>query len=214
MSVSGAFSKRAANPAPPLSREMPPKSHLRRIDPGRGNAQGKKPSSRSRDRSHRKVDRRRRPHGPPRTGDAGTGTCLHRGGTILVVAPADSKTSGAQNKIDKLSSNPIDAFVGAKLAENHLSFSEEAAPATLIRRLSYDLTGLPPTPDEVAAYLEQARYDPGAAFSVAGRSTSRHPGLRRNAGPGTGSISRAMPIPTDSRKRISNESTPGDFATT
>ena len=47
----------------------------------------------------------------------------------------------------------IDRFVAAKLKEHGLAPSEEADRATLIRRLSLDLTGLPPTEDEVAAYL-------------------------------------------------------------
>lgn len=46
----------------------------------------------------------------------------------------------------------IDAFVLAKLRENGLRPAPPADRATLIRRLTFDLTGLPPTPDEVAAY--------------------------------------------------------------
>ncbi len=53
-------------------------------------------------------------------------------------------------KADK-SGNPIDAFIAAKLAENKLTFSSEADPRTLLRRVSFDLTGLPPTPEEVQA---------------------------------------------------------------
>ena len=48
--------------------------------------------------------------------------------------------------------NPIDAFVGAKLAERGLGFSPEASPETLIRRVSLDITGLPPTPEQADAY--------------------------------------------------------------
>lgn len=40
--------------------------------------------------------------------------------------------------------NPIDAFVRVELEKNGLSFSDEADSATLARRLSFDLTGLPP----------------------------------------------------------------------
>ncbi len=49
--------------------------------------------------------------------------------------------------------NPIDQFVLAKLAENKLQPSAKADKFTLIRRLSYDLTGLPPNPEEVDAFL-------------------------------------------------------------
>ena len=49
--------------------------------------------------------------------------------------------------------NPIDAFINARLAENKLSPAPEADPRTLVRRLYYNLIGLPPTPEEVAAFL-------------------------------------------------------------
>ena len=48
--------------------------------------------------------------------------------------------------------SPIDAFILAKLREKRLQQSPEAGRQTLIRRLTYDLHGLPPTPEEVAAF--------------------------------------------------------------
>ncbi|MEM9801651.1 MAG: DUF1549 domain-containing protein, partial [Planctomycetota bacterium] len=48
--------------------------------------------------------------------------------------------------------HPIDAFVRARLLERGLDLSEPADDWTLIRRLSLDLTGLPPTPEEAQAY--------------------------------------------------------------
>ena len=56
----------------------------------------------------------------------------------------------------------IDRFVKAKLGEHRLAPSEEADRATLIRRVSLDLTGLPPTEAEVAAYLADTQ--DGAAY--------------------------------------------------
>ena len=50
--------------------------------------------------------------------------------------------------------NPIDAFVLARLEKEGLKPSEEADKARLIRRVTLDLTGLPPTPDEVDAFLK------------------------------------------------------------
>lgn len=50
----------------------------------------------------------------------------------------------------------IDAFLLAKLREKGLSFAPEADKRTLIRRATFDLLGLPPTPEEVAAFLADA----------------------------------------------------------
>jgi hypothetical protein len=49
--------------------------------------------------------------------------------------------------------NPIDAFVWLRLREAKLEPSPIADPRSLIRRLYFDLTGLPPTPEEVAAFV-------------------------------------------------------------
>ena len=49
--------------------------------------------------------------------------------------------------------HPIDAFVRETLAQNNLSPTQEADKATLYRRLSFDLIGLPPSPEDLAAYL-------------------------------------------------------------
>lgn len=58
--------------------------------------------------------------------------------------------------IDSLARNDLDRFLLARLTEQALSFSPEADRRTLIRRLYFDLIGLPPTPQEV----EQFAADP------------------------------------------------------
>ena len=54
------------------------------------------------------------------------------------------------------SGKSIDDFISAKLAENKLTLSPPADPRTLIRRLYFDVTGLPPTPEQ----LQSAIRDP------------------------------------------------------
>src|SRR2546425_12779373 len=49
--------------------------------------------------------------------------------------------------------NPIDAFILAKLREKGLAPSPQTDRRTLIRRLCFDLIGLPPTPEEMDAFL-------------------------------------------------------------
>ena len=49
--------------------------------------------------------------------------------------------------------NPIDAFLLDRLQQDGLSFSPEADRRTLIRRLAFDLIGLPPSPEEIDAFV-------------------------------------------------------------
>jgi mono/diheme cytochrome c family protein len=59
----------------------------------------------------------------------------------------------------KWARNPIDRFVLARLERENIAPSPEANRATLIRRLSLDLIGLPPTPEEVDAFVTDASAD-------------------------------------------------------
>jgi hypothetical protein len=55
--------------------------------------------------------------------------------------------------------NEIDWFVLARLEREGLAPSPEADRATLLRRVTLDLTGLPPTPDEVEAFRQDPSYE-------------------------------------------------------
>jgi hypothetical protein len=60
--------------------------------------------------------------------------------------------------------HPIDYFIEKKLEENSLKSSPQADATTLIRRVSLDLTGLPPTPSEMDAFIQAAAKDADAAY--------------------------------------------------
>jgi len=62
--------------------------------------------------------------------------------------------------------NAIDHFVHARLAKDGLKPSPEASPETLIRRISLDLTGLPPTPKEVTAFVSAFRHNPSSTVEA------------------------------------------------
>ncbi|MEN9675360.1 MAG: hypothetical protein RIS76_1256 [Verrucomicrobiota bacterium] len=55
--------------------------------------------------------------------------------------------------------NPVDAFLQARLTEHGLKPPAPASRRTLIRRVTYDLTGLPPTPEEVEAFVSDPSID-------------------------------------------------------
>jgi hypothetical protein len=68
-----------------------------------------------------------------------------------LIAPTKVSLPNTKNK--NWAINPIDHFILARLEKKGLSPSAEADRRTLIRRLSFDLTGLPPSPAEVDAFL-------------------------------------------------------------
>jgi mono/diheme cytochrome c family protein len=59
----------------------------------------------------------------------------------------------------KPASGSIDSFLLARLRQKGLGFSPEASRQTLIRRVTFDLTGLPPSPEEVAAFVANGDYE-------------------------------------------------------
>jgi len=62
--------------------------------------------------------------------------------------------------------NPIDRFILTELESRGITPSAEAEPATLIRRLTLDLTGLLPAPERVASFLTAYRTDPDRATTA------------------------------------------------
>ena len=60
--------------------------------------------------------------------------------------------------------NPIDAFILKRLEEQGLSPSEPAQLERVLRRLTFDLTGLPPTIAEIDQFLADAKVDPNVAY--------------------------------------------------
>ena len=60
--------------------------------------------------------------------------------------------------------NAIDAFVRAKLRDKGLEPSAQASPQVIIRRLNFDLLGLPPSPEEVKAFAAALEKNPDEAI--------------------------------------------------
>ena len=86
--------------------------------------------------------------------------------------------------------NPIDRFVFSGLDQAKIPQNPRASKETLIRRLSFDLTGLPPSADQVEEYVHDT--SPGATEKLIDKLlASPHSG---NVGAATGSIWRDMPI--------------------
>lgn len=61
--------------------------------------------------------------------------------------------------VDEWVANPIDAFIAHRLAQEELSPAPEADRRTLIRRVTLDLIGLPPTVEEVESFVADERPD-------------------------------------------------------
>ena len=68
---------------------------------------------------------------------------------------------------EKWGHNAVDKFMAAKHNEIGLNPNKPAPPHRLLRRLSFDLTGLPPTADEIAAFESAFKSDPEAAVAEA-----------------------------------------------
>jgi hypothetical protein len=69
-------------------------------------------------------------------------------------------------KVGEADLSAIDRFLLVELARKGLTFNPPADARTLIRRMSYDVTGLPPTPDEVTEFEQAFAAQPDAAVEA------------------------------------------------
>ncbi len=65
-----------------------------------------------------------------------------------------TRSDGFQPSLTAGSRHSLDTFINTKLKENGLTKSPKTDPVSWLRRVTFDLTGLPPTPDEVAEFLK------------------------------------------------------------
>ncbi len=105
-----------------------------------------------------------------------------------VVRPPVPEVANAQAPLR----NPIDHFIQARLAREQLTPSPEADRRTLIRRVTLDLTGIPPTPEETHAFVADTSQDVHTRKWSTACSTRR---VTPKCAPCTGSMPYATPIP-------------------
>ena len=78
-----------------------------------------------------------------------------------IVRPQIERTpdSIAHGTTERTDANPIDGFIRARLAKDGLAMAPAADDRALYRRVAFDLTGLPPSPEDLDAYLADADPD-------------------------------------------------------
>ncbi|MFO0936719.1 MAG: DUF1553 domain-containing protein [Gemmataceae bacterium] len=108
-------------------------------------------------------------------------TGLRAGRDWWALQPVKRIDASKANNPPSGSVHPVDRFILAKLSDNQLTLSPEADRRTLLRRLKLDLLGLPPTPEEVTAFVNdrspdayEKRVDQYLASSHYGERSARH----------------------------------------
>jgi len=89
-----------------------------------------------------------------------------RDGAKLEARRGDKSWWSLQPLAKRFKHDSIDGFIQAKLAEKKLTLNTPADPRALIRRMSYDVTGLPPTPEEVEAFAQAHKASPRQAIAA------------------------------------------------
>ncbi len=72
--------------------------------------------------------------------------------------PIERPSVSSVRNVDRVRT-PIDTFLLAKLEAQDFTFADDAAPASLLRRVMFDLVGLPPTPEEVERFIADESSD-------------------------------------------------------
>jgi mono/diheme cytochrome c family protein len=89
-----------------------------------------------------------------------------RDGAPVAARRADKSWWSLQPLAQKFAHDTIDGFLAEKLAAQKLAFNPPADPRALIRRMSHDVTGLPPSPEEVAAFTRDFAADADRAVAA------------------------------------------------
>ncbi len=89
-----------------------------------------------------------------------------RDGAPSAARRADKSWWSLQPLAEKLAHSSLDGFVAEKLAARKLAFNPPADPRALIRRMSYDVTGLPPSLDEVVVFEREFARDADVAVGA------------------------------------------------
>jgi hypothetical protein len=89
-----------------------------------------------------------------------------RDGAKIEAKRGDKSWWSLQPLAKQFAHNDIDGFVAAKLAEKKLTLNPPADPRSLIRRMSYDVIGLPPTVEEVETFVKAHRANPRQAVEA------------------------------------------------
>ena len=87
-----------------------------------------------------------------------------RDGAKIEAKRADKSWWSLQPLATQFAHDSIDGFIKAKLSEKQLTLNPPADARSLIRRMSYDVTGLPPTPEEVEAFVADSIRNPHSAI--------------------------------------------------